>query len=83
MSRDQILLGELRELDGQLCLYAESLDKLTGEKESWYILVENGLLLYADGMLDGKLTYQTQITDLQLSMADPAVFLLPNGARPE
>jgi len=45
--------------------------------------VENGLLLYADGMLDGKLTYQTQITDLQLGVADPTVFLLPNGARPE
>ena len=83
LSGDQIREGKIVELDGHLCLYAKTEDPVTGEVEQWYILVENGLLLYADGMLDGKLTYQTQITDLQLSMADPTVFLLPNGARPE
>lgn len=83
MSRDQILFGELRELDGQLCLYAETSDKLTGELESWYILVENGLLIYASGSLDGVNTYRCTMVELQTELAEDADFTLPDGTIPQ
>lgn len=79
----QILVGEVRELDGQMCLYVCSKDPLTGEQEQWYILVENGLLLYADGVLDGVPTYTYRLQELQLDQPEEALFLLPDGTNPQ
>ena len=73
------ILGELRELDGQLCLYAETSDKLTGELESWYILVENGLLIYASGSLNGVNTYRCAMVELQTELAEDADFARLNS----
>ncbi len=83
MPKESILQGCVTELDGQLCLYVESLDNLTGETERWYILVENGLMVYAEGELNGAKTYQTQISDLLLELAGQNLFLLPDGTKPE
>ena len=83
LSADEILEGRLEELEGQLCLYAKTQDKLTGEIEQWYILAENGLLLYADGSLDGQMTYQTYMTHMQLDLEEQNLFLLPDGSQPE
>lgn len=83
LSAGEILEGRLEELEGQLCLYAKTQDKLTGEVEQWYILAENGLLLYADGMLDGQMTYQTRMTHMQLATEEQSLFLLPDGSQPE
>jgi len=83
MKPEQVLVGELRELDGQLCLYAETLDDLTGEMETWHILVENGLLLLASGSLDGKNTYISQMTELRLEIPEDFSFALPDGTQPE
>ncbi len=80
---DAILEGSLTEQDGQLCLYAKSRDPLTGEEEHWYILCENGLLLYAEGRLDDKLTYQTAMSELSLAAPAAEQFLLPDGTQPE
>lgn len=83
LSAEEILEGRVEELEGQLCLYAKTKDTLTGEEEQWYILAENGLLLYAEGTLDGQMTYQTRMTQLQLEMEDSQLFLLPDGSQPE
>lgn len=83
MPQGQLLVGELRELDGQLCLYAETKDALTGELEQWYVLVENGLLLYAAGTLDGINTYIYRMTGLQLALDSTGVFTLPDGSQPK
>lgn len=83
LPKEQLLVGELREQDGQLCLYAESLDAVTGEQEVWYVLVENGLLLYASGTLDGSTTYISQMTELQLELDEEATFILPDGTKPQ
>ncbi len=76
---DSVLEGRLEELDGQLCLYAKTEDPLTGEVEQWYILSENGLLIYADGQLDGQPTYQMRLSGLELSFDSQDLFLLPDG----
>ena len=47
------------------------------------ILVENGLLLYADGTLDGVPTYAYRMTELQLEQPDETLFLLPDGTVPQ
>ena len=78
-----ILVGEVREVDGQMCLYVESRDPLTGEQETWYVLVENGLLLYADGSLEGVPTYTFHLTELRLEASEESVFLLPDGTKPQ
>lgn len=83
LSSEELLEGCVTELEGQLCLYAKSRDSLTGEEEQWYILAENGLLLYADGTLDGQMTYQTRMTQLQLEFEGENLFLLPDGSQPE
>lgn len=83
MPREQILVGELREQAGVLCLYAESMDPLTGEHEKWYILVENGLLLYAEGHLNDSLIYRCSMLDLQLELDENIEFLLPDGTIPQ
>lgn len=83
LSAEEILEGRVTELEGQLCLYAKTRDSLTGEVEQWYILAENGLLLYADGTLDGETTYQTRMTQLQLELEGQNLFLLPDGSQPE
>lgn len=83
LSAEEILDGSVVELEGQLCLYAKTMDSLTGEVEQWYILAENGLLLYADGTLDGQMTYQTRMTQLQLELEEQNLFLLPDGSQPE
>ena len=83
MDVSQILVGELREQDGALCLYAETQDLVTNEIEQWYILVENGLLLQASGTLDGVNTYTCYMTSLTLDDADDALFVLPDGTLPE
>ena len=82
MPREQLLVGEVREMDGQLCLYAETRDDMTGETEQWYVLVENGLLLYAAGSLEGVNTYASRMTGLQLALDDTAAFTLPDGSQP-
>ena len=78
-----ILAGDVRDTDGQMCLYVCSRDPLTGEQEQWYVLVENGLLLYADGVLDGVTTYEYRMTELRLEPTDASVFLLPDGTLPQ
>lgn len=83
LSDDEMLEGRVVELEDQLCLYAKTRDSLTGEIEQWYILAENGLLLYADGMLDGQMTYQMRMTKLQLEVSEQNLFLLPDGTQPE
>ena len=83
MDASQILVGELREQDGALCLYAETQDLITNEMEQWYILVENGLLLQASGTLDDINTYTCYMTSLSLEEADDALFQLPDGTLPE
>ncbi len=74
--------AQIIEVDGHLCIYVVSLDPLTGETEQWYLLVENGLLISAEGQLDGQLTYQTTISDLQLSLEGQDPFVLPDGTKP-
>ena len=83
MDASQIMVGELREQDGTLCLYAETQDLITNEIEQWYILVENGLLLQASGTLDGTNTYTCYMTSLALEETDDALFKLPDGTLPE
>ena len=83
MDASQILVGELRELDGALCLYAETQDLITNETEQWYILVENGLLLQTSGTLDDINTYTCYMTSLSLEETDDALFQLPDGTLPE
>ena len=83
MDASQILVGELREQDGALCLYAETQDLITNEMEQWYILVENGLLLQASGTLDDINTYTCYMTSLSLEETDDALFQLPDGTLPE
>ena len=83
LPREQILVGEVRERGGTLCLYAESMDTLTGERESWYILVENGLLILAEGHLNDVLTYRCSMMDLQLELDEDAEFVLPDGTIPQ
>ena len=78
-----ILAGEVREVDGQMCVYASSRDPLTDELEQWYVLVENGLLLCADGALNGAPTYDYRMTELRLERADGALFVLPDGTTPQ
>ena len=78
-----ILAGEVQDLDGQMCLYVSSQDPLTGEQEEWYVLVENGLLLYAQGKLDGTPTYTFRLSELQLEQPDGSLFLLPDGTEPQ
>lgn len=80
---DQILEGRVVDMEGQLCLYAKTKDSLTGEIEQWYILAENGLLLYADGALDGQVTYQNRMVELNLEVEGQELFLLPDGTQPE
>lgn len=80
---DQILEGSVVELEEQLCLYAKTKDGLTGEIEQWYILAENGLLLYADGTLEGQMTYQNSMAELKLEVEGQDLFLLPDGTQPE
>ena len=81
--REQILAGELRERNGALCLYAESQDDLTGERESWYILVDNGLLIYAEGHLNDSITYRCSMMELQLELDAEIDFTLPDGTIPQ
>lgn len=83
LPREQIVKGEVRELDGQFCLYAETQDPVTGELEQWYILVENGILLYAAGTLGGVSTYESRLVNLQLEPTEEGIFLLPDGKQPE
>ncbi len=83
MPAEAILEGRVTELDGQLCLYAKTRDEMTGEVEQWYVLSENGLLLYADGMLDGVQTYQSRLSELSPDVFDDNLFLLPDGTKPE
>lgn len=83
MDASQILVGELCEQDGALCLYAETQDLTTNEMEQWYILVENGLLLQASGTLDGVNTYTCYMTSLSLEETDETMFQLPDGTLPE
>lgn len=83
MPREQILVGELREQDDTLYLYAESMDALTGEREVWYILVENGLLVYAEGHLKDALTYRCSMMGLQLELDAETDFVLPDGTIPQ
>lgn len=78
-----ILAGEVCDVDGQMCLFVRSRDRLTGEEEQWYVLVENGLLLYAEGTLDGAATYRYQLSELLLEQPEPSVFLLPDGTEPQ
>lgn len=78
-----LLAGEVRDVDGRMCLYAVSRDPLTGEEEQWYVLVENGLLLYAEGALEGVPTYAFHLTELQLEQPDENLFLLPDGTNPQ
>ena len=78
-----ILAGKVQDVDGQMCLYVVSLDPLTGEQEEWYVLVENGLLLYAEGKLDGMPTYTFRLTELQLEQSDDSLFLLPDSTEPQ
>lgn len=78
-----ILTGEVQDVDGQMCLYVVSRDPLTGEQEEWYVLVENGLLLYAEGTLDGTPTYTFRLTELQLEQPEDTRFLLPDGTVPQ
>lgn len=80
---EEVLEGRVVELEEQLCLYAKTKDVLTGEIEQWYILAENGLLLYADGTLDGQMTYQYRTTELKLELEGQNLFLLPDGTQPE
>lgn len=79
---DAILEGGTVQREEGLCLYARSLDSLTGETEEWYVLAENGLLLEAQGTLDGKTTYRYRLTALSQELPEDAVFLLPDGTRP-
>ena len=83
MNAADILAGEVQEMDGQMCLYVSSRDPLTGEQEEWYVLVENGLLLYAEGKLDGTPTYTFRLTELQLEHSEDSLFLLPDGTAPQ
>lgn len=83
MDASQILVGELREQDGALCLYAETQDLLTNEIEHWYILVENGLLLQVSGAIDGVNTYSCYLTSLTFEDAEDTLFVLPDGTLPE
>ncbi len=83
MDASQILVGELREQDGTLCLYAETQDLVTNEIEQWYILVENGLLLQATGTVDGVNTYTCYMTALTLEEVAEELFVLPDGTLPE
>ena len=83
LSADEILEGRVVEQEEQLCLYAKTVDSLTGEIEQWYILAENGLLLYADGTLDGQMTYQFRTTQIQMEAGAETLFLLPDGTIPE
>ncbi len=83
LSSTDILAGEIREIDGRMCISVTSKDPLTGEQENWCVLVENGLLLYADGTLDGVPTYAYRMTELQLEQPDEALFLLPDGTVPQ
>ena len=83
LSADEILEGRVVEQEEQLCLYAKTVDGLTGEIEQWYILAENGLLLYADGTLDGQMTYQSRTTQIQMEAGEETLFLLPDGTIPE
>ncbi len=78
-----LMTGEVRDVDGRMCLYVSSRDPLTGEQEQWYVLVENGLLLYADGTLGDVPTYTFQLTELQLEQPEDARFLLPDGTKPQ
>lgn len=79
---DAILEGGTVQREEGLCLYARSLDELTGETEEWYVLAENGLLLEARGTLGGQLTYQYRLTALSQEPPEDAVFLLPDGTKP-
>lgn len=79
---DAILEGGTVQREEGLCLYARSLDELTGESEEWYVLAENGLLLEAQGTLEGRPTYQYRLTALSQEPPEDAVFLLPDGTRP-
>lgn len=83
LSPSDILAGEVRDVDGQMCLYVCSLDPLTGEQEQWYVLVENGLLLCAEGALNGASTYAYRMQELRLEAADASLFLLPDGTQPQ
>lgn len=83
LGASDILVGEVRDVDGQMCLYVSSRDPLTGEQEQWYVLVENGLLLQASGALNGAPTYDYRMTELQLEPLDDAQFLLPDGTAPQ
>ncbi len=83
MPAEAIIEGKLEEWEDDLCIIVKTQDQLTGETEQWYILAENGLLVLAEGSLEGKPTYRTQITNVQLSLEDSEVFKLPDGALPE
>lgn len=79
---EAILEGGTVQREEGLCLYARSLDSLTGETEDWYVLAENGLLLEAQGTLDDRLTYRYRLTMLYQEQPEDTVFLLPDGTRP-
>ena len=83
LNRTDILSVEVRDVDGRMCISVTSMDPMTGEQENWCILVENGLLLYADGTLDGVPTYAYRMTELQLERPDETLFLLPDGTVPQ
>jgi len=83
MDREQILIGELREMNDTLCLYAETMDALTNETERWYILVDNGLLLQASGTVGDQNTYSWHMLSLELETPEEYLFTLPDGTKPE
>lgn len=77
----EILDGKLAEREGVSCIYVRS-----GTENSytdWYISLNNGLLLYAETTEQGVLTYSAVLTALTVGPSDDALFLLPNGVKPE
>lgn len=74
-----IALAEYRTAFGGSCIYVETRPDGDGCTDRYWIGV-NGLLVSAERLLDGELTYRFTAGEADISPQDASLFLLPDGS---